>query len=188
MKRTVYLIIEAALVLACAALMIVNLTPRGSQQAATTDAAASLTGSYSFNTTYIWMADYQKNLLGDQTQQLDLFSDNTYVLSNSISCIANMDTDIVTGAQYDPFYFSRLTVTGQYEVVSESDELGIMTIRLTSANLKAVNGNAEMWPMENEGELNFSVTASDATISVDTAALSFSEAVPMYAMNEAPAA
>lgn len=185
-KRIIYLIIEITLVAVCVFFMLTNLTARGEQQAITPQAAATLRGAYSYNSTTIWMADYQKNLLGDQTQQLDLFNDGTYVFVNDIACIANMDTDIVTGAPYAPFYSSKITVTGQYETVSEPDELGSMEIKLKTAELKAVSGNFEIWPMENEGEYNFTITVPDIPVTIDTATQSIAEAISLYTMNSEP--
>ena len=186
MKRIIYLIIEIALVAICAFFMITNLTPHGEQQATVSQAADSLGGAYTFNSTTIWMADYQKNLLGDQTQQLVLFNDGTYVFTNIAACIANMDTDIVSGAPYDPFYSSKMTVTGKYETISEPDELGTMEIQLKTAELKAVNGNFEIWPMENEGEINFTVVVPEETVTIDTVSLTIAEPITLYTMNSVP--
>ena len=186
MKRILYLIVEFAVVAACAACMVLHLTPRGDAPETASEAAAGLMGSYSRNHTYIWMAEYEKNLLGSHAQQLDLFEDGTYVLSMHYACISNMDTDIVQGATFDPFFTSRLTLTGRYETVSEPDDLGIMEIRLTSAEVKAVSGN--FWAQETDGVRNFTVTAAGTTVTVDVNTLSLETSIPMFAVNEEPAA
>ena len=45
--------------------------------------SAALEGSYWYTGAYIWFDDYQKNLVGSQVQNLDLYDDGTYVLSLS---------------------------------------------------------------------------------------------------------
>lgn len=159
--------------------MIINVTPRG-QQAATADVSASLIDTYTCDSMSVWLAEYQKNLLNVHYQELSLFTDGTYILTDNSACMSNMDTDPVQGAPYDHSMDSRIVITGKYEKVTEPDDLGCMEIKLTSGEVKGVYGNMAMWPQEVEGERNFTLAIDGATVNVDGSTLTFDTPITAY--------
>ena len=132
--------------------------------------SATLEGSYWYTGAYIWFDEYQKNLVGSQVQNLDLYDDGTYVLSLSYECLANMDNTPVTGAPYDPFYYSKLTVKGTYEEVSSNPDLGDTTVNLIDAEVVSCSGNFEgRWFMQNDdGTYNFTLTINNTSVTYNT--------------------
>ena len=132
--------------------------------------SAALEGSYWYTGAYIWFDEYQKNLVGSQVQNLDLYDDGTYVLSLSYECLANMDNTPVTGAPYDPFYYSKLTVKGTYEEVSSDPDLGDTTVNLIDAEVVSCSGNFEgRWFMQNDdGTYNFTLTINNTSVTYNT--------------------
>lgn len=145
-------------------------------------APAKLVGSYTYSDAYIWYDAYVKNLIGVKNETLNLYDNGTYTLSYYWACVANMDTEIVTGAKYDPFYGCRVVIEGSYETTSEADDFGTMEIVLKDATLVAVNGNFEMMPGETDGEYNFELTIDQTAVVLDANALTVESEIEFYRM------
>lgn len=145
-------------------------------------APAKLVGSYNYSDAYIWYDAYVKNLIGVKNETLSLYDNGTYTLSYYWACVANMDTEIVTGAKYDPFYSCRIVVEGSYETTSEADEFGTMEIVLKDATLVAVNGNFDSMPGETDGEYNFDLTINQTAVVLDVNTLTVESEIVIYQM------
>lgn len=174
-KKVLALLAVSAALFGCAAGM-----------AACSGGSAALQGSYWYTEAYIWFDQYQKNLVGSQVQNLDLYDDGTYVLSLSYECLANMDNTPVTGASYDPFYYSKLSVKGTYEQVSSDADLGDVTIRLVDAEVVSCFGNfPDRWYVQNDdGSYNFTLSIDNTEVTYNTATGSISDLIEVAALNK----
>ena len=147
--------------------------------------SATLEGSYWHTEAYIWYDQYQKNLVGSKVQNLDLYDDGTYVLSLSYECLANMDNTPVTGAPYDPFYYTKLTVKGTYEEVSSDPDLGDVTVCLIDAEVVSCNGNyGDMWYVQNEdGTYNFTLAIDNTEVTYNTQTGAITDLIEVATLN-----
>ena len=147
--------------------------------------SAELDGSYWYTHAYIWFDQYQKNLVGSQVQNLDLYDDGTYVLSISYECLANMDNTPVTNAPYDPFYYTKLSVKGTYEEVSSDPDLGDVTIKLVNAEVVSCFGNfGDTWYVQNDdGTYNFTLAINNTEVTYNTSTGAISDLIEVATLN-----